>query len=379
MGKFMEPVRDFGPGLPGLRLPLCRRGIEADLLLLGKRIKSKSPVASLSNGGKAKAKAMRRYAGVANRLPSFVLTALLLLPLAACDRDGGTAREAKEPAADINFLADNAVWRNERKEALLKPDGWTSLVGLHWLELKAHYLGSGAGSGIRLAVGPPKLGMLEQRDGRIFFTPERGVALTLNGEPLKGRLELKTDRDETPSLLGFDEGKGVLGVIKRGERHGLRVKYADAPTRLQFAGLEYWPADPAWKITGKFVPHPPGKTLPIVDIIGTTSDAPNAGAVEFVRDGKTFRIEAIGEPGSDELFLVLADRTSGHGSYAAGRFMDVPGPDAQGRVVLDFNRAYNPPCAFTTFATCPLPPPENRLDLAINAGEKAYAYSANAQ
>lgn len=300
---------------------------------------------------------------------------LLMLMLAACS--GGAEDSAKDKAGaipDPNFLADNAIWRNERKEDLLKPDGWTSLVGLHWLELKAHYVGSSAGSGIRLAVGPPKLGMVEQRDGRIYLTPESGVALTLDGEPLagKGRVELKTDHDQAPSLIGFDEGKGLLSVIKRGQRFGLRIKHADAPTRLQFAGLDYWPADPEWRIVGKFVPHPPGKTMPIVDIIGTSTDAPNPGAVEFVREGKTYRIEAMGEPGN-ELFLVFADRTSGHGSYPAGRFIDTPGPDAQGRVVLDFNRAYNPPCAFTTFATCPLPPAENRLDLTVTAGEKTYA------
>ena len=315
---------------------------------------------------------MRKFTSVA-------LTLLLLLPLAACDRDGKQGQGAKQVAIDADFLAEDAAWRAQRKEELLKPDGWTSLVGLHWLELKAHYLGSSAGSGIRLAVGPPKMGLLQQQDGRIFFTPERGVALTLNGEALEGRVELKTDHDEVPGLVGFDEGKGVMGVIKRGERYGLRIKHADAPTRLQFSGLEYWPASPDWKVTGKFVPHPPGKTMPIADIIGTLSDAPNPGAVEFVHGGKTYRIEAIGEPGSDELFLVFADRTSGHGSYAAGRFMDVPGPDAQGKVVLDFNRAYNPPCAFTPFATCPLPPPENRLDLAIDAGEKAYVHAATAQ
>lgn len=303
----------------------------------------------------------------------YALVGSMLLVLAACS--GGTDNSATDKAgsaSDPNFLADNAVWRNERKQDLLKPDGWTSLVGLHWLELKAHYLGSSAGSGIRLAVGPPKLGMVEQRDGHIYLTPESGVALTLDGEPLKGRVELKTDHDQAPSVLGFDEGKGLLSVIKRGQRFGLRIKYAEAPTRLQFAGLDYWPADPGWKIVGKFVPHPSGKTLPIVDIIGTATDAPNPGAVEFVRGGKTYRIEAMGEPGN-ELFLVFADRTSGHGSYPAGRFMDTPGPDAQGKVVLDFNRAYSPPCAFTTFATCPLPPSENRLDLAITAGEKTYA------
>ena len=302
----------------------------------------------------------------------YALIGSMLLALSACgDADNSAARKTGT-AADPDFLADNAIWRNERKQDLLKPDGWTSLVGLHWLELKAHYIGSSAGSGIRLAVGPPKLGMVEQRDGRITLTPESGVALTLNGEPMKGRVELKTDHDQTPSLIGFDEGKGLLSVIQRGQRFGLRIKYADAPTRLQFAGLDYWPADPDWRIVGKFVPHPAGKTLTIVDIIGTSTDAPNPGAVEFVREGKTYRIEAMGEPGN-ELFLVFADRTSGHGSYPAGRFIDTAGPDAQGKVVLDFNRAYSPPCAFTTFATCPLPPPENRLDLAITAGEKTYA------
>lgn len=304
----------------------------------------------------------------------YALAGSMLLALAACsDGADDSAKDKAGAIPDRNFLADNAIWRNERKQDLLKPDGWSSLVGLHWLELKAHYIGSSAGSGIRLAVGPPKLGMVEQRDGRIYLTPESGVALTLDGEPLtgKGRVELKTDHDQAPSLIGFDEGKGLLSVIKRGQRFGLRIKHADAPTRLHFAGLDYWPADPGWKIVGKFVPHPPGKTMPIVDIIGTSTDAPNPGAVEFVREGKTYRIEAMGEPGN-ELFLVFADRTSGHGSYPAGRFMDTLGPDAQGKVVLDFNRAYSPPCAFTTFATCPLPPPENRLDLAVTAGEKTY-------
>lgn len=312
----------------------------------------------------------------------WLLAGVLVLSLAACkrgDTDAATSAATPAPAVDKMFLADNAVWREERKQGLLEPDGWTSLVGLHWLELKAHYLGSGPASGIRLAVGPAKLGMVKQEDGRVFFTPESGLALTLNDKPLEGRVEFVSDRGETPGVIGFDDGKGKLSLIQRGDRFGLRVKHADAPSRLHFTGLDYWPADPDWKIQGKFVPHPPGKTMPIVDIIGTTSDAPNPGAVEFQRDGKTYRIEALGEPGDGELFLVLADRTSGHGSYPAGRFLYAPWPDAKGNVVLDFNRAYSPPCAFTSFATCPLPPPENRLDLAITAGEKTYAHPAAPQ
>lgn len=307
----------------------------------------------------------------------WLLGAFLLPTLIACSRDDGSANgsETKVPsAADLTFLADNAIWRGERKQRLLQPDGWTSLVGLHWLELKAHYIGSGLGSGIKLAVGPAKLGMVQQQGERVYFTPERGLSLTLNGAPLRGRVELVSDQGEVPGVIGFDDGKGALSLIRRGQRFGLRLKHADASSRLNFAGLEYWPVEKDWNIKGKFVAHPAGKTMSIGDIVGTTSDVPNPGAVEFERDGKTYRIEAMGEA-NGELFLVLADRTSGHGSYPAGRFMDTPAADAAGNVELDFNRAYSPPCAFTPFATCPLPPPENRLDLAITAGEKTYSYA----
>ncbi len=292
-----------------------------------------------------------------------------LLALSACRGDKGDATDGVK-AADPAFLADHQIWRNQRLEDLLQPDGWTTLVGMHWLELKAHYIGSGTGSGIRLAVGPERLGMVQQDKGRVFFTPEAGTQLTLDGEPFKGRVELRNDHDPSPNVIGFDEGKGLMSVIERGGRQALRLKHADAITRSQFAGLEYWPVEASWKVEGKFTPHPPGKTIPIVDIIGVQSDLPNPGTIDFTRDGQTYRMEALAGQGGD-LFVVLADRTSGHGSYPAGRFLDVGAP-VNGKVSLDFNRAYNPPCAFTRFATCPLPPPENRLDLFIEAGEKTY-------
>jgi len=294
---------------------------------------------------------------------------LALLMLSGC---GGDAPQAPTESHKDTFLLDNDVWRMERREELTKPDGWTSLIGLHWLQLKAHFVGSSADSGIRLAMGPAKMGMVEQDKGRVWFTPESGVALTANGEPLTGRIELKNDRDPQPTVIGFDDGKGALTVIKRGERLALRVKHADAPGRLQFKGLDYWPPQRDWRIEGRYIAHPPGKTIPIVDITGGTTESPNPGAVEFLKDGKTYRLEALGDT-KEGLFFIFVDRTSGHGSYPAGRYLDTAGPDANGKVVMDFNRAYNPPCAFTTYATCPLPPPENRLEnLAIEAGEKNY-------
>lgn len=298
----------------------------------------------------------------------------------AASADAASAAQAPAVPADPAFAQAQQAWRDQRRENLLKPDGWTSLIGLHWIEPGPHYFGSAGDNGIRLAMGPEHFGMIDLRsDGKIRFAPERGVPLTLDDQPLKGATILVSDADggeNGPSRLGFDEGKGLATVIKRGDRYALRVKHADAPTRTGFAGLQYWPADPSWRIEGKFVPHPPGKTIDIADIIGTLSPVPNPGAIEFQRDGKTYRLEALDE-GEPELFLVFADRTSGHDSYGAGRFLYAPKPDAQNRVVLDFNRSYNPPCAFTPFATCPLPPPENRLDLAVLSGEKAYAKPAH--
>lgn len=301
--------------------------------------------------------------------------AALALWLAAC---GGANSPAAADAAgdaaaaaDPRFVADNEAWRAQRREGLLQPDGWTSLVGLHWIELPAHYVGSGATNGIRLAKGPEKLGMLQQQGGRVFLVPEQGVALTVDGEPAKGRFELHSDHEDAPTVVGFDAGKGQITLVERNGRKALRVKHAEAESLTGFGTLDYWPADPSWRIAARFVPHPPGKTIEIMDITSSRQAQANPGAVEFERGGATYRLEALeGENGG--FFLILADRTSGHGSYGAGRYLYTDAPAADGNVVVDFNRAYNPPCAFTDYATCPLPPPENRLDLAITAGEKKY-------
>lgn len=306
---------------------------------------------------------------VLHRGRGWLLGMLVAVGVLGCGRE---APPAPAPVAlDKTFLADNAAWREARLTELRAPDGWTSLVGLHWLSLKAHYIGRSADSGIRLAVGPPKMGMVSSERDAVWFVPERGAALTVGGKPLTGKIRFQSDVDPQPTLIGFDDGKGVLSLIHRGDRYALRVKHADAPSRTGFAGLEYWPIDPSWRIQARYVPNNVGKTIPIVDIVGISSEQPNAGAIEFERDGKTYRLEAIGEPGRP-MFVVFADRTSGHGSYSAGRFLDLEAPDASGHVVVDFNRAINPPCAFTPFATCPLPLPENRIDLAVSAGEKAY-------
>ncbi|MGY0652371.1 DUF1684 domain-containing protein [Luteimonas sp. A537] len=301
---------------------------------------------------------------------------LFAVALAGCGSDappaGGDHQATDVPQTSPALTAAEAEWRSERREGLLAEDGWTSLVGLHWLELRAHYIGNSATSGIRLGHGPAKLGLVQQEGGRVYFTPERGVAVAVGDAPVTGRIELRDALDPEPTELQFDDGKGRLSLITRGERRALRVKHAEARGRTGFGELEYWPVDADWLVEARFEPHPAGRTIEIANIVGGIDLLPNPGAVEFSRDGTDYRLEAIaGEDGG--LFLVLADRTNGHASYGAGRYLDTSPPEADGRVMLNFNRAYNPPCAFTDFATCPLPPPENRLDLALTAGEKAYA------
>jgi uncharacterized protein (DUF1684 family) len=308
-------------------------------------------------------------------LSTLLLIAGGALALSGCQRDASDSSpmDAQMSASAAAFTADQQAWRDQRQAALLQPEGWTSLIGLHWIDPGPHFLGSAADNGVRLTMGPEHLGMLDVSKDGLRFVPDRRAAVTLDGVALNASATLRGDDDAAgPSKLGFDDGKGVATVIKRGTRYALRVRHADAPTRTGFGGIDYWPAEAQWQIPGRFIAHPPGRTIEIANIIGTTDAMPNPGVVEFEHDGATHRIEALDE-GEATLFLVFADHTNGQGSYGAGRFLDIARPDAQGRVMLDFNRAYNPPCAFSAFATCPLPPPENRLELAITAGEKSYA------
>src|SRR5690606_29155302 len=153
---------------------------------------------------------------------------------------------------------------------------------------------------------PAHIGMLELRKGVVRFVPEEAAGLTLDGKPFLDEAILRTDSAQTgPSVIGFDGGKGTATVIERAGRMALRVKHADAPARVGFAGLEYWPPSMDWKIEGTFVPHPKGKTLGIANIIGSVDEMPNPGAIEFTRDGRTWRLEAP-DDGRDEPFRVFA-------------------------------------------------------------------------
>jgi uncharacterized protein (DUF1684 family) len=299
----------------------------------------------------------------------------LVVALAACERGPSPedqARVAKASAERQAYEAQVRAWRAERVQRLTKPDGWLSLVGMHWLETGTTRVGAGADNGTRLAVGPAHVGELKLgKDGVLRFVAESGSGVTVDGQPATGEVVLASDADPTrdPSVVGFNKGDASFIVIKRGERYALRVRDALAPTRTGFQPLQYFPIDPAFRVRARFTPHAPGSKIDIVNILGIVEPMDNPGTVSFEKDGKSFTLEAVDE-GDHRLFFVYADRTSGHESYAASRFLYADYPDRTGMTTLDFNQGYNPPCAFTAYSTCPMPPLQNRLDLAITAGEK---------
>jgi uncharacterized protein (DUF1684 family) len=282
----------------------------------------------------------------------------------------GVATVPSITATDFNQQIEQ--WRSQRLARLQAPDGWLSLIGLEWLTVGANRIGSGADNDIVLLAGPAKLGtILLADDGsvRIQLDPASGARIE-GTEALQATLLDDAHAAEGgPTRVSF--GQASFHVIDRDGRKALRVRDADAVTRTQFLGLDYFPIDSSWRVVADWVPFEPPHTLQMGNVMGSIDTVEVPGKAVFQRDGQTNELLPYQEEPGGELFFVIADQTSGKQTYGAARFLYAALP-TNGKVVLDFNRAYNPPCAFTPYATCPLAPPENRLALAVTAGEKNY-------
>lgn len=261
-------------------------------------------------------------------------------------------------------------WHAGRMQRLAAADGWLSLVGLEWLRPGPNRIGSAAGNDIVLAGAPPQLGTIEwKHDGVVRVLLDAAASATIDGQALT-EATLLDDSHARPTVVSFNTVNFIL--IDRGGRKGLRVRDSEAATRTGFAGIERFPVDPAWRIDADWQPLDPPFRLAMGTVIGTIEDYPAPGRAVFMHGGRRRELYPVMEaPGDERLFLVFADATSGKETYGAARFLYVD-PPRDGRIVLDFNKAYNPPCAFTPFATCPLAPPENRLALRVTAGELKY-------
>jgi uncharacterized protein len=276
---------------------------------------------------------------------------------------------------DTHWKEGLQQWRDQRAQKLSAPDGWLSLVGLEWLQPGSNTFGSEADNRIRLnAQVADHLGALEVKGNAVYLSSPASGLLD-NGTPAQAA---KIDTDG-PNPTVLKAGTLTLLVIHRGDRYALRIKDAQAPTRVNFHGLHWYAPDPRYRIEAKWIPFSPPHEESIPTIIGTTLKLPVPGVAEFTLDGQTIRLEpVIEEPGDKQLFFILRDTTSKTTTYGAARFLytDFPasGLDKPGSLVLDFNRLQNPPCAYTPYATCPLPPPQNKLAVALPVGEQRYSH-----
>ena len=215
------------------------------------------------------------------------------------------------------------------------------------------------------------MGTIAVEDSVVRVTISSGVDVFENGVPVTTAV-LHHDQEKGTRPTVLTHGTLSWFVIERGGRLGVRVKDSESRALREFDGIENFPVDPRWRIEGVLEPHVPPRTVEITNVFGDVTHEPSPGALVFEIGGKEYRLDPIAEPGDEELFVVFGDATNGKETYGGGRFVGVARPDVNGKVVIDFNKAYNPPCAFSPYATCPLPPPQNRLPVAIRAGEMTY-------
>jgi uncharacterized protein (DUF1684 family) len=279
------------------------------------------------------------------------------------------ARATTDPTTEQAHIAQ---WRAERLANLKSDTGWLTLAGLFWLKDGENTFGSGPANALRLdnPALAANAGSFMKSGDTVRFVARDGADITHAGQPVT-QIALVPDSQGDPTVL--ESGTLSFFLIERVGRYGIRLRDKAKPHRTNFRGLDYFPVSTDWVFDARFEPYTPHRKIKITNILGMEEDMDAPGAIVFEKNGKEWRLDAILEdPKDEELFVMFADATSGKETYGAGRFMYLTLPQ-NGRVQVDFNKAYNPPCAFNNFATCPLPPFQNRLALRVEAGEKSYA------
>jgi len=276
----------------------------------------------------------------------------------------------QKPAADPNYVKEINEWDAKRINRLKADDGWLNLVGRFWLEKGESTFGSSKDNDIVVESSklPEHIGSFFFSDSTVTFKAKDDVEVLHNGKPVN---EIVLIDDQKKDITVLQIGSIKFNLIVRDTLYGIRFRDLNSDLVKNFNGVERFDIDESWKITARFEAYNPVKQIDVPNVLGQISKEKCPGAVVFERDGKTYQIDAVDE-GDDKLFLIIADQTSGDETYGGGRFMYVKKPDSTGTILLDFNKAYNPPCVFTKYATCPLPPQQNYLKLKIEAGEKVY-------
>lgn len=273
--------------------------------------------------------------------------------------------------ADAKYRGEIQAWQQRRVASLKSATGWLNLAGLFWLKPGENPAGADSTNAIIFpkASAPDFVGSFILEDSVVTFRAQPNVAVTHNDSVISS-VVMRDDTAENPTKLML----GALSwtIIKRGEKFGVRLRDHAHPLLKNFPGIEMFPVDSTWRLAARFEANAPPKMIAVPTILNTIIEEPSPGAFVFEINGKTYRLDATGNMTDKELFVIFADATNGKETYGAGRFLYVPTPKPNENIFIDFNRAYNPPCAFTPYATCPLPPEQNTLPVRVTAGEKNY-------
>lgn len=297
-----------------------------------------------------------------------ILSALLVL------FGGGCQKERSQAMDEPIYMNNIAEWQQMRLANLTRTDGWLTLTGLFWLEEGENNFGSAVDNDLVFPGDdlPPFMGKFILDGQSVTIEVQTGVMVLHEQKPVT-QMTLLSDAQGKPTVLTY--GNHSWHIIKRGERYGVRLRNSEAEALKSFKGIETYPINLQWRIPAKLIPYQPPKKIDVPNVLGTVSAEECPGALQFEIDGKLYQLDVIAESDAKQYFIIFADDTNGEETYAAGRFLYADRADKQGKTYIDFNKAYNPPCAFSNFATCPLPPLQNRLPVKITAGEKNYAGS----
>jgi len=259
-------------------------------------------------------------------------------------------------------------WRAKREASLKAENGWLTVAGLFWLHEGENAAGKNPDAVVVLPAGFKSIGTFRFAAGKTTFLPAAGAAIYWNGSPVKGPVTLKSDEGgANPDTLSYLDTS--MTVIKRGARYAVRMRDKNSQMRREFTGLHWYPVREDLRFEARFVTYDKPKEIAVPNILNEVEQEKSIGYAAFNYQGHEYTLEPVVE--GDQLFYIFKDMTAGKETYPAGRFLysDMP---QNGHVILDFNKAYNPPCAFTPYATCPLPPKQNRLAVKIEAGELKY-------
>ncbi|MFK8013000.1 MAG: DUF1684 domain-containing protein [Marinicellaceae bacterium] len=267
----------------------------------------------------------------------------------------------------VTWQEDVESWRDARVNSLTRPHGWLSLVEMAWLHNGENTIGSAEDNDIVLPHGPEYVGKFVMVANKINFTPFKDVSIKVNDETINSSIIVNMDTQENTSVFTLDSF--LFYVIERG-KPALRIKDSSAQAIQSFSGIDYFPLNEEFLIEAQFIPYDPVKEIEIINVLGLLNKETALGRLVFEIKGNTYSLDAM--DADDELYVIFADKTSGRTSYGPGRFLYVPKAGDTNKTIINFHKAYNPPCAFSDYSTCPLPPPQNRLPVFIEAGEKKY-------